>query len=90
MFGKRPFDKPRKIWIESVEEDSIRLLRRRNWRSLSEDRVQWRAKIKTPRTVFCCRAIDDYGSDSRSVALQSYKIITIEMFAMHRARRSPT
>jgi hypothetical protein len=25
--GKRPIDKPRRRWIDSVEEDSIRLLR---------------------------------------------------------------
>jgi hypothetical protein len=30
MFGKRPVAKPRKRWRDSVEKDSIRLLRRRN------------------------------------------------------------
>jgi len=52
MFGKRPVGKPRKRWIDSVEEDSIRLLRRRNWKSLAEDRVQWRAKIKEAKARF--------------------------------------
>jgi hypothetical protein len=46
MFGKRPVGKPRKKCIDSVEEDSITLLRRRNWKGLEDDRVQWRAKIK--------------------------------------------
>jgi hypothetical protein len=37
MFGKRPVDKPRKRCIDVVEENSIRLLRQRNWKSLAED-----------------------------------------------------
>jgi hypothetical protein len=28
MFGKRPIGKPRKRWIDSVEEDSVRFSRR--------------------------------------------------------------
>jgi hypothetical protein len=52
MFGKRPVDKPRKRWIDSVAEDSIRLLRPRNWKSLAEGRVQWRVKIQETKARF--------------------------------------
>jgi hypothetical protein len=52
MFMKRPVDKPGKRWIDSVEEDSIRLRRQRKWKSLTEDRVQWRAKIKEAKAHF--------------------------------------
>jgi hypothetical protein len=52
MFGKRPVDKPRKRWRDSAEKDSIRLLRRRNWKSLAEDRVQWRPKILGAKARF--------------------------------------
>jgi hypothetical protein len=52
MFVKRPVGKPRKRWADSVEEDSIRLLKRRNWKSLAQDRVQWSAKIKEAKARF--------------------------------------
>jgi hypothetical protein len=52
MFGKRPVDRPRKRWIDSVEENSITLLRRRNWKSLAEKQLQWTAKVKEAKARF--------------------------------------
>jgi hypothetical protein len=52
MFRKGPVDKPRKRWIDSVEEDSIRSVRRKKWKSLEEDRIQWRAKIREAKAHF--------------------------------------
>jgi hypothetical protein len=52
ILGKRPVVKPRKRGIDLVEEDIIRLLTRRNWKNLAEDRAQWRAKVKEANARF--------------------------------------
>jgi hypothetical protein len=55
MFGKCPVRKPKKRWMDAVEEDSYQRLKWRNWEvKKMQDRDEWR-----PRPALGCSAIDD-------------------------------
>jgi hypothetical protein len=41
----RALDRPRKIWVEDIEED-IQMLGIKGWRKLSMERMEWRKITK--------------------------------------------
>jgi hypothetical protein len=52
MFGKRPVGKPKKRWMDDVKEDSYQILK---WRSLevkTQERDDWRSRIKKAKARF--------------------------------------
>jgi hypothetical protein len=44
MEGKRKRGRPRKRWIDEVEED-LKILGKRNWHVVASDRQEWRRII---------------------------------------------
>ena len=49
MIGARTRGRPRKRWIDSVEED-VKRLNVSNWKKVAEDRLQWRSVVQTAKT----------------------------------------
>ena len=49
MIGNRARGRPRKRWIDSVEED-VKKLGISNWKRVSEDRQQWLNVVLTAKT----------------------------------------
>src|SRR5262249_6622850 len=47
--GNRARGRPRKRWIENVDED-IKKLQVNNWKRVAEDRQQWRNVVQTAKT----------------------------------------
>jgi hypothetical protein len=41
--------KPRKRWIDTVEEDTKKLMGIRNWKRTAQDREEWRGLIREAR-----------------------------------------
>jgi hypothetical protein len=44
--GRRCVGKPRKRWIDAVEEDAKKLMGVRNWKGTAQDREEWRGLIR--------------------------------------------
>jgi hypothetical protein len=44
--GRRRVGKPRKRWIDAVEEDAKELMGVRNWKRIAQDREEWRGLIR--------------------------------------------
>ena len=49
MIGNRMRGRPRKRWIDSVEED-VKKLKVNNWKMVAEDRQQWRNVVQSAKT----------------------------------------
>jgi hypothetical protein len=58
IIGKRPVGKPRKSWVNSVEIDSREILKMRNWRRESLDKLVWRRHLKEAKARL--RAVTQY------------------------------
>jgi len=48
--GKRPRGKPKKRWINVVEED-LKTLRVEDWREVVQDRVRWQSVVMAAKTL---------------------------------------
>jgi len=48
--GKRPRGRPRKRWIDAVEED-LKILGVENWRETAQDRYRWRSVVMAAKTL---------------------------------------
>lgn len=48
--GKRPRRRPRKRWINVVEED-LKTLGVKDWRGIIQDRGRWRSVVMTAKTL---------------------------------------
>jgi len=48
--GKRPRGRPRKRWIDVVEED-LKILGVENWRETAQDRDRWRSVVMAAKTL---------------------------------------
>jgi hypothetical protein len=44
--GRRRVGKPRKRWIDTVEEDAKKLMGVRNWKRTHQDREKWKGLIR--------------------------------------------
>jgi hypothetical protein len=52
MFGKRPVGKHKKRWMDTVKEDSYQILNLGNCEVKSQDRDEWRSRIKKAKARF--------------------------------------
>jgi hypothetical protein len=50
--GQRPVAKPKRRWIEAVEEDSKKMLGTRNWKREAMDRQGWRVYIQEVKVQY--------------------------------------
>jgi hypothetical protein len=53
--GRRRGGRPRKRWLDDLEED-IRKLGVKGWRRKAEDREEWKHVVKKPRPYMGCSA----------------------------------
>jgi hypothetical protein len=49
--GKRPLGRPRRRWDNNIKEDRQIGIDEENWIQLAQDRVQWRACVKTVKNL---------------------------------------
>lgn len=50
IFGKRPRGRPRKRWLDTVEED-LKKIGVREWRTLVHNREEWRQIVMAAKTL---------------------------------------
>jgi hypothetical protein len=53
--GKRPVDKPKRRWIEAVEQDCKKTLGTCNWKTEAMNRQVWQGYLQEAKTQ--CRAV---------------------------------
>jgi hypothetical protein len=48
---RRPFGRPRGMWLDAVDRDAKRMLKSRNWRRSTEDRDAWRWTVEGTKAL---------------------------------------
>ena len=70
--GRRIRGRPRKRWVEDIEED-IQALGIRGWRKLSKERTEWRRSLRRPKPIVGCNADERRKNKTSSLQTFSFK-----------------